>query len=179
MKMKSDDKKLIAGLKKGDYDSYLSLFRLYYGKFVNFVECIIKDRAAAEDIVQDAFMKLYINRGQLQEGLSVENYLYVITKRLMLNYIRDNKRQKTVDSAVLKDMAQDTWGVEDIAIAVESRARIQSTVAKMPSQRQKIYLLSREKGLSNKEIAEHLGLSVRTVDRHIALALAQIRDNFS
>ena len=104
MKMKSDDKKLIAGLKKGDYDSYLSLFRLYYGKFVNFVECIIKDRAAAEDIVQDAFMKLYINRGQLQEGLSVENYLYVITKRLMLNYIRDNKRQKTVDSAVLKDM---------------------------------------------------------------------------
>ena len=52
--MKSDDKKLIRGLKKGDYDSYLSLFRLYYGKFVNFVDCIIKDKDAAEDIVQDA-----------------------------------------------------------------------------------------------------------------------------
>ena len=177
--MKSDDKKLIRGLKKGDYDSYLSLFRLYYGKFVNFVDCIIKDKDAAEDIVQDAFMKVYVNREKLQEDQSVENYLYVITKRLMLNYIRDNKKHKTMDSANFKDMVQDTWGVEDIVIAVDSRARIQNAVARMPRQRQKIYLLSREKGLSNKEIAEQLGLSVRTVDRHIALALAQIRDSFS
>lgn len=177
--MKSNDKKLIAGLIKGDYDSYLSLFRLFYGKFVNFVECIIKDKAAAEDIVQEAFMKVYIHRGQLHEEMSIENYLYVIVKRLMFNHIRDNKRHKAIDPADINGIVQDAWGVEDIAIAVESRARIQNTVAKMPQQRQKIYLLSREKGLSNKEIAEQLGLSVRTVDRHIALALAQIRDNFS
>ena len=177
--VKNDEKTLIKGLKKGDHDSYQSLFRLYYGKFVNFVDCIIKDRAAAEDIVQESFMKVFINREQLQEGQSIENYIYVITKRLMLNYIRDRKKRRTIDSSEIKDSIQEAWGVEDLAFAVESKSRIQTIVSKMPKQRRTVYLLSREKGLSNKDIADRLGLSVRTVDRHIALALAQSRDSFS
>ena len=177
--MKIDEKKLISGLRKGDYDSYRSLFRIYYGKFVNFVDCIVKDRAVAEDIVQEAFVKVYVNRDKLQEGLSIENYIYVIVKRLMLNHIRDVKKRKTIDALEVEDKIPGSWDVEDLAIAIEARSRIQTVVSKMPGQRQKVYLLSREKGLSNKEIAKLLGLSVRTVDRHIAMALAQIRDGFS
>ena len=178
--MKPDDTILITGLREGDYGSYETLFQRYYVKFVNFVDCLIKDRDAAKDIVQEAFMKVYANREDLQEDLSIENYLYVIVKRLTLNFIRDHKKRVAPFVQEERQTMIPAWGgVEDIVIANESRARIQEAVSQMPAQRRKVWILSREQGLSNKEIAERLGLSVRTVDRHISLALQQIRGNLS
>lgn len=90
--MREEDR-LIEGLKKGDANSYETLFRLYYGKFVHFVNCILQNMDDASDIVQDAYIRLYNNRSSLQSGLSIENYLYVIVKRLLLNFIRDHKKR--------------------------------------------------------------------------------------
>ena len=169
-----DDDKLIHGLKKGDASSYETLFRRFYGKFVNFVNSIIQDKESASDIVQDAFIRVYNNREKLQEGLSIENYLYVIVKRLMLNFIRDHKYITTSISS-----SYAAWGGESELFARDALQIIRKEVSDMPEQRQKVYLMSREQGLTNKEIAERLGLSVRTVERHISLALAQLRKNFS
>ena len=174
-----NDAKLIAGLKKGDHDSYEALFRMYYGKFVSFVDCIIKDRDAAKDIVQEAFMKVYSRRESLREDLSIDNILYVIVKRLMLNFFRSHREHESLSGKADQGFMPDALGVEDVVIANEYMSTVQSVVARMPAQRQKVYLLSRRQGLSNKEIAERMGLSIRTVDRHISLALSQIRENFS
>lgn len=174
-----DDAKLIAGLKKGDHDSYEALFRKYYGKFVNFVDQVIKDRDAAGDIVQEAFIRVYSSRERLREDLSIENLLYVIVKRLMLNHLRSRVRHESLSARTDRILIPDALGVEDVIIANEYASTVQSVVARMPAQRRKVYLLSRQEGLSNREIAERMGLSIRTVDRHISLALSQIREKFS
>lgn len=70
-------------------------------------------------------------------------------------------------------------GGETEIFARDSLNIIRKEVAEMPEQRQTVYRLSREQGLSNKEIAEQLGLSVRTVERHIYLALADLRKKIS
>ena len=103
-------RKLIIGLRRGDHDSYEALFKLYYVKFVNFADAIIKDRNAAKDIVQDAFIKIWANRLKLDETQSLENYIYVIVKRLVLNYIRDHRPSESLESDDVQMVQSMPWG---------------------------------------------------------------------
>lgn len=105
-----NQRRLILGLKRGDHDSYETLFDLYYAKFVNFADAILKDRTVAKDIVQEAFIKLWVNRARLDENLSLENYIYVIVKRLVLNHIRDNKPAESLEAGKVQTLQSNTWG---------------------------------------------------------------------
>ena len=105
-----NERKLILGLKRGDHDSYETLFRLYYAKFVNFADAIIKDRNAAKDIVQEAFIKIWANRARLDENQMLQNYIYVIVKRLILNYLRDQKPSESLESEIAQKLQSTSWG---------------------------------------------------------------------
>ena len=175
-----NERKLILGLKQGNHDSYESLFKLYYAKFVNFADAIIKDRSAAKDIVQEAFIKVWANRAKLDENQDLQNYIYVIVKRLILNYLRDHKPSESIESEIAQKLHCDTWGGQDLlVIANETRNRIQDIISKMPIQRRTVFVMSRNQGMTNKQIAEALQISVKTVERHMTLALAELRENFS
>ena len=175
-----NERKLILGLKQGDHDSYESLFKLYYAKFVNFADAINKDRSAAKDIVQEAFIKVWANRAKLDENQDLQNYIYVIVKRLILNYLRDHKPSESIESEIAQKLHCDTWGGQDLlVIANETRNRIQDIISKMPIQRRTVFVMSRNQGMTNKQIAEALQISVKTVERHMTLALAELRENFS
>ena len=175
-----NERKLILGLKRGDHDSYEILFKLYYAKFVNFADAIIKDRNSAKDIVQEALIKIWANRAGLDENLNLQNYIYVIVKRLILNYLRDHKPSESLESEVANKLQCTSSGGQDlIVIANETRNRIQDIISKMPSQRRTVFVMSRNQGMTNKQIAEALQISVKTVERHMTLALAELRENIS
>ena len=99
-------RKLIIGLRRGDHDSYEALFKLSYVKFVNFADAIIKGRNAAKD----AFIKIWANRLKLDETQSLENYIYVIVKRLVLNYIRDHRPSESLESDDVQMVQSVPWG---------------------------------------------------------------------
>ena len=173
-----DEAKLIAGLKAGNYESYKTLFHLHYARLVCFVDGIIEDRHAAEDLVQEAFVKVWLNRQKLNENLFIENYLYVLVKRATLNFIRDRKFAEDISVEVLQGLSSgDTTG--EAVDVNETRRRIQSVVQMMPEKRRKVFRMSRNDGLSNKDIASQLKLSEKTVERHITLALQDIRKTLS
>jgi len=167
------EKDLVRGLKEGDYDSYEFLFINYYSRFVNFASDILKDSQAAEDIVQEQFMKVWLHRERLNENQSIESYLFILTKNAILNHIRDNRRMM---AAELPEAIASSDLNTDLD-AAELQNRVQSLVAQMPPKRREVYLLSRSYGLSNEEISQRLGLSIRTVERHISLALNDLRNN--
>lgn len=172
-----EDSRLIALLREGDPLSFEILFQKYYVRFYNFVFNLTKNSQAAEDIIQNVFMKIWINRANLRPDQSIHNYIYVLSKREMLNHIRDRKAYVQVERLVMTEQPSEEVTDQSMALK-ELDERIRRFIADMPEQRRKVFLLSRYRGLTNKEIAEMMGLSVRTVDRHINLALTSLKKEF-
>ena len=172
-----EDSRLIALLREGDPLSFEILFQKYYVRFYNFVFNLTKNSQAAEDIIQNVFMKIWINRANLRPDQSIHNYIYVLSKREMLNHIRDRKAYVQVERLVMAEQPSEEVTDQSMALK-ELDERIRRFIADMPEQRRKVFLLSRYRGLTNKEIAEMMGLSVRTVDRHINLALTSLKKEF-
>ena len=173
-----NEKDLILGLKKGDYQSYEALFEKYYVRFVNFVDEIINDREAAKDLVQESFIKVWLNKDRLDCNLSIGNYLYVLVKRATFNFLRDRKFAESLSIELAEGLSSN----EDVGQRIsdrESIRRIQGAVDHLPPQRRAVFLKSRQQGLSNKEIADQLQLSEKTIERHITLALSSLKKSRS
>lgn len=173
-----EESRLIEMLKEGDSLGFEILFQQYYVRFYNFVRNLLKDSHEAEDIVQNVFMKVWVNRKSLHPDQSIHNYIYVLTKHEVLNHIRDRKAYTQIERLMMSEPPAGVVINDDSVQFHELDVRIRKFIASMPEQRRKVFLLSRYRGLSNKEIADMLGLSVRTVDRHINMALTSLKKEF-
>lgn len=167
------EKELIMALKQGDIKAYEELFRWKYDHFLRFAHRILKDIYVSEDILQNVFMKLWTHRQNLDETMSLHNYLFVLTKNQIYSYLRSKRNYLDIDGD----------GVIDLPISLDEEAFearemgliLTGIIEAMPPQRQAIFKLSRYDQMPDKLIAEKLKLSVRTVEKHIQLALKDIR----
>lgn len=149
--------------------AYEAAFHAYYPRFVRFADYIVKDLQVAKDLVQNVFLKVWRYRNRLEPDLSLENYLYVLTKREVLNYLRSRKDAEPLSAT---DIPAEEPGRMDRRI---DAALVRSLLDRLPEQRRKVFAMSRLQGMSNKEIATALSLSEKTVERHITLAGKQLR----
>lgn len=167
------EKELIMALKQGNIKAYEELFRWKYDHFLRFAHRILKDIYVSEDILQNVFMKLWTHRQNLDETMSLHNYLFVLTKNQIYSYLRSKRNYLDIDGD----------GVIDLPISLDEEAFearemgliLTGIIEAMPPQRQAIFKLSRYDQMPDKLIAEKLKLSVRTVEKHIQLALKDIR----
>jgi RNA polymerase sigma-70 factor (ECF subfamily) len=166
---------LLARLKTGDIASYEELYRKYYATFRVFIKGMIKDETTAEDIVQNIFMKVWINRAKLNETLSIKNYLYVLAKHEVLNHLRSKHSSLLRLKEAFAENVPDKDNTDERYNLTEMQSIVDNVIQQMPDKRRQIFKMSRDEYLSNKDIAHQLGLSVRTVDKHIELALKDIR----
>jgi RNA polymerase sigma-70 factor (ECF subfamily) len=172
------DSELIAYLQRGNLRGYEAIFHKYYDLFLTFAQRIVGDKPTAEDIVQDTFMQLWIHRAQLDTQRSLYNLLFTMIKHRVYDYFRHKMSLEVVEESALPlDGLQstETVTVEEQFALNELRRVVDQAVTAMPSQRQAVYVLSREEHLSRQEIAQRMGLSVRTVDKHLELAMREIR----
>lgn len=169
------NKALNQGLASGDYESYKALFERCYGRLLSFVFSLIKDRQAAEDIVQEQFMKLWDCRKTIGECISVESYLYVMTKNSTINYMKSHNKTVAISNDLPADISYADYDKRiDLSLM---KSRLMEVVGMMPPQRRKVFTMCKIDGLSNTEVAKRLGLSVKTVDRHLAIAKSFIKEN--
>ena len=162
------------GLQRGDKKVFGELFNAYYEPLCRY--CLQKglDREGAEEIVQDVFVKLWIRRDSLQVNTSISAYLY----RMVLNTLINQKKHQTVRSEhqahvlAFRPLETDQGGA---ITENEIRRLAADAVTRMPEKRRMVYELSRKEGLKYSEIAEAMGISVKTVEAHLSAALEHMR----
>lgn len=174
------DSQVVDLLKKGDMEAFEKVFHSFADRIYYFAFRYLRNQYDAEEIVQDVFVKLWENRENLNERLSFSGYLFTIARNTIFNQNRKKVNEKAYQDYVMAYMDRSTCKTEDELIYSDIKAIIDKVVDELPPQRQLIYKMSREQGLSYREIANELNLSERTVEAHIRLALktlTQVLDN--
>jgi RNA polymerase sigma-70 factor (family 1) len=150
------------------------VYRRYHERFYFFVLKRTSSEDIAEEVVQKAFIKLWEYRANLSPDLSIEIQLARITRTVLI----DTLRKKAVERKVINHIGQrlPTVNYEDPVLEKELNHKIVTAIESLPPVCKKIFRLSREEGLSYKEIAQQLSISPKTVENQISKALRVVRE---
>ena len=166
------DTSYIEELVLGSHEAFRCLFMNYFPKVKYFISHLIKSEVIAEELAQDVFMRIWENREQLRNVVSFNTYVYRMAKNIALNYLR----HKYLEENYLEEYDGETeFTIEGELYAREIKLLEQLTVSRMPPKRKAIYEMSRKDGLTNDEIATRMGISKKTVENHLNLALKEIK----
>lgn len=172
-----DEEQLVIHISEGDEEAFTRLF-YHYGAIIHPVILkIVKDDAAAEDVVAEIFLKLWINRKALPAIANFSGYIYRMATNFAINHLKRNKTEAHILQDAYLDVPGDEASAEEQFTVQELKESIHKAVASLPEQRRRIYELSREKGLSRKEIADLLQISENTVKNQLRIALRHIQES--
>ncbi|MEM6843366.1 MAG: RNA polymerase sigma-70 factor [Bacteroidota bacterium] len=137
----------------------------------------VKDEEIAAEMVQDIFCSMWERRGTLKIEGNLENYLYRCAKQQYYNYYRNVKTEERYREEYSKSQQKGENTTEDTVLFIQTAKQIDQLVERMPDKRREVYKLSRQEGLTNKEIAQHLLISEKTVKNHLTKSLAYLKVN--
>lgn len=161
-----------------DMKAYESLYKLLFPSLFRFSYSFVKNHEAAEEVVSDAFIKVWEMSHQLTNIDNLKAYLFTLTKNLSINYVTrcDKRVRYTVDSFAFDDCI--TWQhPEEIFISGEAVRRINLAVNCLPPQCRIIFQLVKIEGLTYQETADVLGLSLPTVRNQVSIGLKKLLES--
>lgn len=172
-----DDIKAIKTLKKGEKLAFKYLFNAYYNRLVAYITTYSHDKAQSEDIVQQTFIKLWDNRQKLDDTQSPKGYLYAIAYNLYIDTIETSKKQEKIMNLVWERALRDR--IEEDSEAQEKRIqKMKGVIKSLPPKCREIIQMNKVQGIRYKEIAEQMGISVKTVESQMRIAFTKIREAF-
>ena len=168
-----DGSRLALSVKEGNKSAFDRFVLKYHAVVLHFISSITKDEEASKDITQNVFLKLWINRNSIDESKPLKSFLFTIAKNDTISYLRKNIRLGGIEQC--RDMADTGIMTESKVELKDLRNAISRTVSTLPEQRKKVFVMHDYDELTCKEIGDRLGLSERTVEKHLELARKDIR----
>jgi len=176
--MDHEEIKILEAFKNKDAKAFAYIFRLHRKALVYFAEQILGIREEAEDIVAITFIKLWEKHGDFDSFQALKSFLYVTTRNACIDFLRHSKRA----FAAKKDYSYWAENKEEeilhIMYDAELLAELDREIELLPKKCREIFKLSFFQGLRTSEIADKLGLSVKTVRNQRAKAVHIIRTAF-
>lgn len=166
-----EDKELIGALKKGDIQAFDKIYYKYSRKLFVFSLRFLKDRDEVEDMIQKVFTVIWERKEHLNEGKSLEGYLFKIVR----NEIYDQMKMRIIREHYCNYILNNPESDLDDLEKKETIERVFELVDNLPERRAKIFRMSKEEGLTYKEIAQQLNISENTVDTQIRHSLNYLR----
>lgn len=171
----NEEKELLSRIAEGEEAAFSTLFYHYLGRLKPFISKYTKSEAVVKEILQETFVRVWLHRDKL---LSVDNpsaYIFrIAANQYHLKLRKDLSEQKALGA--YKNSVQDAADTTtDFFHSKQLQLLVQEAVSKLPAQRRKIFLLSRQDGLTFREIGAQLNITPKTVKNTIFAALADIR----
>lgn len=166
-----------SGKKYTSLSSFEEFFRLYYRKVREFAYQILKDNADADEVAQLCFIKLWHKRARLGEVFNLDAFVFTVVRNTTLDFIRGLDRSQKAAATIRDSTAALYDSNEESRLDAEIISNIvREVIEQMPRKRREVYRMSRENGLSSDQISELMGISKRTAEKHLQLALSQLRN---
>lgn len=178
--MKTDDYNdnniLIESLRNGDEGAYTYLIDTYHHKLCIYANSLAKNIYSAEDIVQNVFIKVWEQRARLKSDHAIKSFLYKLAYNEFIDLYRKNQSlfslEKTyhdaLNSVVLEDDSESFQRILKV---------VNKEIESLPPKCREVFILSKKEGLTNIEIAEHLDVSIKTVEAQITKAFSILRSS--
>lgn len=175
--------KIIEAVRNGEQLAFEFIFRKYYLRLRCFAMRLVKNETVAEDITQEVFTTIWEQRNSLNENKELKSYLFQITRNSCLNYLkRNNVEQRYYNALLYENSAQELFALnfldeqEQKELKDELYSEINRALGTLSPQCRKAFELSKFKQMKNKEVAELMGLNIKTVEKHISKAMRTIRE---
>lgn len=168
------DQELIILLKKGDVSAFDLLYTRHWSGMYQAAYYLLRDQSACMDIIQDIFAWLWEKREQL-DIQAVPSYLRSAVRFKVANYIRSGKVREEFYTGLAGLSLSETMGPQDFLELNDLKVIIGQVISSLPDKCREIFLLSRDRQLTNQQIADLLNISIKTVEAQKTIALKRIR----
>ena len=172
------DSELLERLRRGDTSAFDTIFRTWYGPLVGTAERMLRDRAVAEELVQDVMLELWRRRETLAADGSAQAYLFQATRNRVLNHLRHLRIEQRSEPEI-RGESSSSPRADSALVHEELDVAVQKAVQALPDRCREVFELSRVHGLKYAEIAKTLGISVKTVESQMGKALRHMRSRLA
>lgn len=175
--MENQEIQICTRIRQGDKEAFESVFKAYYRYLCAYANQILNDRDLSEEVVQEMFFQLWQKHNSFEISTSLKSYLFRATHNSCLNHLKHNKVKEAYAQHILYVKGGADAAEEDAGNSSELQNAIARAVDKLPPERKKVFLMIRYEERKYKEVAEILGLSVKTVENQMGKAMQFLRES--
>jgi len=168
-------KLLVRIARHSDEEAAREFFEIFHPKLVRFAAIYISSTSMANDLVADVFLKLFRNKSKLEYVRDIQYYLYKSVKNQCISYFKKRRDEVSIDEIEDAGYTYEIINPESEFLTKELAGMIEDIINNFPPKRKIIYKMVVIDGLKYKEAAEILGLSIKTIENHLALAVKTLR----
>jgi RNA polymerase sigma-70 factor (family 1) len=173
------DHNLLAQIAVGDEHAFRILFNTHSSRVYGYALKLTRAQDLAEEIVQDVFMKIWINRFSICEIQNIEAYLIALTRNHTFNALKRIAIEEAAKARLSRKLEQAHHATEEAVNFRESQNILNKALDRLPPQQRIVYSLCREEGLKYEEVAQRLNISRLTVKTHMQQALRTLKSHFT
>ena len=172
---RDDEKVLVSKLRNNEVKSFDLLFEKYSAKLYRFSFSLLKNHEDSKEIVQETFFRVWEKRREIDSSKSFKSFLFTISYHLIIDQLRLKLKDQEYRKFLKEYFKAEEVKVDSVTDYETLNSQISAVIEELPAKRKQIFTMSREQGLSHKEIAAQLNITVKTVENQINLALKLIK----
>lgn len=177
MTIKSSNTKnlILVRVAAGDQSAFNTLFETYHQRIYSFAFFLTHSELLAEEVTQEIFIKIWNHRSELLELNFFDAWLKTVIRNHCYTFLNRLAKEKIILDEINKQETTELNTTEDKIFFYDYSTLLKRALNRLPKQQRKVFILSRQEGVKNEDIAKMMNLSINTVKCHKKAALRNIR----